>query len=234
MTSGAPNGSFNAIDVSPFVVIVARSERDAQIEDLAPAVRGWAGEGTDCTSSWEQDAKGLKVSSPNGKPRWLPTYAWKGKSRWACVVREAPTEHHIYAGMCCVDGNCPHSQSVAERSAELVSRLSKVRVRRDDALIRFEAAAELHVRGGQTGRTLRRARSFWEVLREPETLTEAVPIVGAAFAVGLTVSPAQHSWGLREYGTIFVVTIVMFGALAGLRWAGQRSTVTWEAAGWPT
>lgn len=195
-------------------------------------MRSWAGEGSDCTSTWEATAIALMVATPSRQPRWLPNFAWQGKSRWACLVREAPTEHHIYAGLCCVNGRPPGSQDVADRCAELVTRLGKVRVKRDDFSVRFHASAELHVRGAQTGRVLRPPPSMWEVVRQPQTLAESVPVIGAAFATGLATSSAAD-WGLRQYGTIFVVATIMVMALVGLRWASQRSNYSWEATGWP-
>lgn len=198
-------------------------------------MRSWAGDqGKDCTGDWEEFAREQRVARPDGRSRWLPSYAWTGEHRWVACVREAGREHHLYAGVRVTDDVLPEPRAVAEKATDLFDRIDGMTIKRDGRKVKVNVAGQLHVRGAESGRFLCAKRLWHEVARDRKTLGEGTALAVAALGAGIsTNSFTTLAAAGRSLGIVAVVLVIAYGILTTIKWLETEPEQRWEAREWP-
>ncbi|HEU0013946.1 MAG TPA: hypothetical protein VFQ45_09700, partial [Longimicrobium sp.] len=152
------------VPIAPYALITLRLTPSGEIEDVRALLESWTGVGSERTDAWAAFACDNRLVTHDDQPFCDPDFALSGKHRWVAVAVEAPTEMHLYAGLCGgVDGALPEIAAVAERAADLILVLHHRPLRRGSEKIRVRVHGTMYIRGASSGHHYHPRKSYLEI-----------------------------------------------------------------------
>lgn len=221
------------VRIAPYALVSVHAAPGASVAELRPFLEGWTGQGSECTSTWAAFAAQHRLVAQDDQPFCAPDFAFSGGHRWVAVAVEAPTELHVYAGLCAgQSATVPDINTVAARTAELIELFDRHRLKRGWRRVRVDVHGSMFIRGGLSGHEYRPPKSYLEIGREPATLKEAIPLFAASYG-GLFSSRMAQEIPLSSYFIALGVGVAAYLILAWMRWTGETNEARWISRGWP-
>jgi hypothetical protein len=221
------------VRISPYALVSVHATPGATVVELRPFLERWTGAGEECTSAWEEFAQAHRLVAQDDQPFCAPDFAFASPHRWVAVAVEAPTELHVYAGLCAGHSAAlPDINAVAERAAELIKMFDRDRPRRSGQQIRAKVHGSMFIRGALSGHEYHPAKSYLEIAREPATLKEAIPLFAASYG-GLFSSRLAQDIPLSSYFITLGIGVAAYLILGWMRWTGETNEARWISRRWP-
>jgi hypothetical protein len=221
------------VRIAPYALVTVHAAPDARLSEVRPLLERWTGTGTDHTHSWPEFAMAHRLVGYDDEPFFAPDFAYCGKHRWVAVTEEAPSEMHVYAGLCGRSGEAlPDVGAVAERASDLIRSFGECRIQRGAQKVNFRMLGSMFVRGTSSGHEFHPPRGYFAIAREGDTLKEAIPLFAASYG-GLFASAPANRLPLLSYAITLVVGVAAYCFLAWMRWTGETNQAKWTSTGWP-